>query len=149
MDALLEAWPATLDVAEVMGRAEDRFAPGETAAERRRFTRGVLAEVLGLGLVSAAVEPPQVAVRAGAAPAASRLARRQLEHGPEVTNLWHETVSLDDAFAKRLLMLLDGTGSREDLVAALGGAWSGPAGELAAAIERHLEHIARLALLHS
>lgn len=148
MDALVGAWPGTLGLEEVMALAGAHFKPAETAAERLRFARGVLVEALGLGVVNAAAEPPELASRPGPSPRSSLLARRQLVQGAEVTNLWHETVALDDAFAARLLPLLDGTRSRERLALELRDAWNGPPGELAAAIERHLEHIARLALLH-
>ncbi len=149
MDALLEAWPDTLGIAELLARAGENFQADETLADRLQFARGVLAEALGLGVVSAVSEAPLVATRAGALPRASLFARRQLAQGPEVTNLWHETVSLDDAFAARLFALLDGTRSRERLASELHDAWAGPGEELAPAIDHHLEHIARLALLHA
>jgi hypothetical protein len=149
MDALLEVWPGTLGVAELLARAGGSFRADEPADERLLFARGVLAEALGLGLVKALAEAPEVATLAGALPRASLFARRQLALGPEVTNLWHETVSLDDEFAARLFALLDGTRSRERLASELRDAWAGPAEELAPAIDHHLQHIARLALLHA
>jgi len=149
MDALLEAWPGTLGIGELLARAGENFKADETAAGRLLFARGVLAEALGLGLVNAVSEAPEVAFRAGSRPKASLLARRQLAQSAEVTNLWHETVSLDDEFAARLFALLDGTRSRERLASELRDAWAGPVEQLAPAINHHLEHIARLALLHA
>ena len=64
-------------------------------------------------------EPP-VAAEPGDRPTASALARRQAVTGEHVVTLRHETVHLEDARSRRLLMLLDGTRDRQALAEALG-----------------------------
>jgi len=74
------------------------------------------------------------------------LARLQSERGITVTNLCHDSVKLDDELARTLVRLLDGTRDRAQLMQVLGEQLDGDQPR-AAALEAHLQNLARLALL--
>jgi hypothetical protein len=102
---------------------------------------------------------------AGERPEASAVARWQAARGPEITNLRHDPVRLDDLLGRMLVRLCDGTRDRAGLVDALVAAVgtelpltiSGVPltdGEtvrtqLADGLEANLEILARLALLRA
>jgi SAM-dependent methyltransferase len=76
--------------------------------------------------------PYAFAKEAGDAPHASSLARAQAARGTQVTTLRHDMLELDDA-ERRLLVLLDGTRGRSDLLQA----WAaGDASQLDAILSR-------------
>jgi SAM-dependent methyltransferase len=59
--------------------------------------------------------------RAGARPRISRFARYQTSRGDShVTTLWHRTVALGDAEAKRMIGLMDGSRDRDKLARTMG-----------------------------
>jgi hypothetical protein len=61
------------------------------------------------------------AKRAGARPRVSRFARYQTSRGDShVTTLWHRTVALGDAEAKRMIGLMDGSRDRDKLARTMG-----------------------------
>lgn len=95
LGALREAWPATLPVAEILGR------PGA----------GGLAEGLlwlqRSGLVELRTEPLACGPASSPRPRASALARVQAAEGLRVTSLRHRNVLLDEVAAE-VLVLLDG-----------------------------------------
>jgi hypothetical protein len=67
-----------------------------------------------------------------------------------VTSLCHDSVELDDAVARQLLLLLDGSRSRAQLIDALGDRLSGEdAAGPEATLDRHLNLLAKLALLEA
>jgi SAM-dependent methyltransferase len=64
---------------------------------------------------------PGVATRPGASPCASRFARYQLAKGEaRVTTLAHRTLELADEDARKLVLLADGSRTREDLAREMG-----------------------------
>jgi hypothetical protein len=67
--------------------------------------------------VEAHTLPPQFVPRAGDRPFASPLARLQAQHGIPVTTLRHTIVELENVVDRCVLILLDGTRNREELVA--------------------------------
>ena len=90
---------------------------------------------------------PPAAERAGDAPVAAPLARRQAADGRSlVTNLRHVQIRIDDDLGRRLLARLDGTRDRAALAAELGGA-DPSVTDPRAALDAALDHLARLSLL--
>lgn len=136
-----ERWPAAVAAGDLFG---DDDSPPALAA--------VYATVLGLyattNLVYLHVHPPAPATVAGERPLASPLARIQARDQPEVANLRHATVPLDDEIDRRLLTLLDGTRDREALIGELTGVAGASAEELAGGrLEAGLRKLARTSLL--
>ena len=80
---------------------------------------GTLLRAYGTELLHLHVEPPRLATTLSERPAASRLARRQAEAGPLVTNLRHVNITLQDAITRRFLTLADGTRTVDELAAAV------------------------------
>ena len=79
------------------------------------------------------------------------MARWQARNGEQITNLRHETLTLKDVSARRLLALLDGTRTRETLATSSGKALAGdlPGDALIAGadLEDYLNQFAKHALL--
>ena len=90
------------------------------------------------------VDPPALAAMAGDRPIASPVVRWQARRQPSVTNLRHETLRIDDPLALALLVLLDGTRARPELVAALAAQL--PESERANAGERVATYLSHFAL---
>jgi SAM-dependent methyltransferase len=107
-----ECWPATIAVIDlVAGDGRPPALPAVCAALLRLYAT--------TNLVQLHVHPPLPATTAGERPLASPLARIQARDQPEVANLRHATVPLDDELNRRLLTLLDGTRDRAALAAEL------------------------------
>jgi hypothetical protein len=88
-------------------------------AEEGRL-RAMLVQLYASKLAGLCLHRPAVPV-AGERPVASALARLELEHGTRVSSLFHRTVALDDdAGARDLVRLLDGTRDRASLIRAFG-----------------------------
>jgi SAM-dependent methyltransferase len=131
LEALDDAAPRALPADEL--RARVGAPPGDETL-RNLLWAGACA-----GAIQLHVHAPRLAITPGDRPVASLLARVQLESGESVTNLRHEAVKLDDAIARRLLPLVDGTRDCAALAAALG--------EPRDAIDARVRHLAKLALL--
>jgi len=132
-DELEERIRARPDAARLMTNGTDFY---------RRLVHGTAL----VGAVELHLNAPRFALAPGERPIASAVARLQLESGPVVTNLRHDSVRLDDAVPRQLLPLLDGTRDRAALAAVLGDAL-GPAQGRAATLDAHLDQLAKLALL--
>ena len=74
--------------------------------------------------------------------AAARWISREQEVVP---TLYHEPIRLNDAAVRKLVGLLDGTRTRDDLIAAMGDTFSGPNGR--AHLDSLLNKLAKEALL--
>jgi SAM-dependent methyltransferase len=128
-----------------------------------------LAEALWRAFRGGAIELSAAAARhvtvAGVRPEASAVARWQAARGPELTNLRHDPVRLDDPLGRALVVLCDGTRDRaglvDGLVAAVGNELSLTVGgvpltdgeavraQLAGGLDQNLEILARLAMLRA
>ena len=95
-----------------------REAPGDAAASRP--VPALLAEATYAGTVDLYTHPPALAPVPGERPRASPVVRWQAARQPNVTNLRHESLRIDDSQALALLALLDGTRTREELAEARG-----------------------------
>ena len=144
LDALDEAAPRRLrfdELAAIVGAGKSGRCLGERG---EGFFRHVIFGAAQAGAVLLHAAAARLTTEPGERPLASPIARRQLDEGGIVTTLCHESVRVDDEIGRRLLPLLDGTRSRGMLVAALGPALQGDA---AVALDAHLRHLAKLALL--
>ncbi len=137
--AALEAvWPRTLGFEELDAQLD--AGSGALAA--------ALLDGFRAGVVEPHVDPPRWADRPGERPRASALARLQAADAIDLTTLRHENVRMEEPAARRLLRLLDGTRDRAQISAELAAGGDGVAlgpGDL----ERNLEALAQLALLHA
>lgn len=131
---LAQAWPRALPVASLTARA--RRDSGEAAASR---VADFALSALGAGLAQVHARQPDFAAAAPERPVASALARWQASAGTQVTGRLGNTVLLDDALARRVLALLDGTRDRDAL--------RRETGVDADRLERCLAGLARCALL--
>jgi len=135
---LVDVAPHVVPVAEAAAWLHG-IAPEEARAARP--VAQLLAEAYYAGTVDLYVEPPRLAAAAGERPVASAIARWQ--GGPQLTNLRHEPLRIDDPLVLSLIRLMDGTRTRSELADLL--APSLLAQERGAARERvdtYLEHLA-------
>lgn len=114
---LSEAWPASVHFPRLLDRARARC--GQEARDLEQADRTTLADSLLhlwlAGSVELSVAPAPFTTSPGEKPLASRLARLQAVEGDEVTNRRHERLRLS-AILRELLLQLDGTHSRSDLI---------------------------------
>jgi SAM-dependent methyltransferase len=119
MHALAEAWPASVDFQALLEHASEAAddAPRELVAAR---LCSVLLQAHLARIVALQGCGPPLVNRAGERPTASPLARAQLASGlPAVSSLLHGNVRLEDELEPRLLPLLDGTRTLEELASEL------------------------------
>ena len=77
---------------------------------------GTLGQLYQQGFLPLSICPTKVVNRVSERPAASQLARFQLQSGQLATNPLHMSFHFPDPFARQLLLLLDGTRDRETLI---------------------------------
>lgn len=111
-------------------------------------TASMLLDACVVGTIELYVEPAAIAGDAGKRPRAASSARWQARKRLPVTNLRHETMTLQDGLALDLLALLDGTRTRGELAAQLGSALGSPtAAERDVRVNDYLRQLTRYALL--
>jgi hypothetical protein len=143
---LLERFPHTAAPQEVAAWIA-RFC-GSRALAPGLSTESMLLDACVVGTIELYVEAPAIDSAAGERPLAAASARWQARTRVGVTNLRHETMTLQDTVALDLLALLDGTRSRSELASQMRPAL-GPLGvaEGDARIDEYLRQFARYALL--
>jgi hypothetical protein len=124
LDRLAGAWPHSLEI--TAGEA-----PHALAAFRA-------------GRALPHVREADYATEPGKQPRASALARLQARQGADVTSLRHENVRVEEAAARHLLVLLDGTRDRAAILAELTEVEMSPDD-----LEANLRQLGQLALLHA
>ena len=166
---LSEVWPQSPHFGEVLGVARARLDRGShleesTEGEDARLLHDTLLRAYAAGVVELHVHTPPFLLKITARPVASPLARLQLQSGSMVTTLRHTSLKVEDALARQLLLMLDGTRDREALIHDLAGLIAGgvvdfrSGGEpirdyrrarqlIQDGLEAKLNEIARLALL--
>jgi 2-polyprenyl-3-methyl-5-hydroxy-6-metoxy-1,4-benzoquinol methylase len=144
-ELLVDRWPRSVPVAELAIWHANRAQSGAGSAAPRNAVETLVVQTYGAGLIELHVQPPVVAAQAGQHPTAFAPARWQARDSEEITNVYHEIVRLNGSSQRQLLMLLDGTRTREQLVAGanarLGGA------DRASLLQNDLDQFARLGLL--
>jgi hypothetical protein len=141
---LLARWPRSVPVTELdQWRAQN--ASGAAAARSSRPTERLVAELYAAGLVELRSAPVAVAPVPGDRPEAFSAARWINREHEVIPSLYHEALRYQDPVGRKLLALLDGTRNREELTAALGGPFAGPAG--VAHLDNALRILASKALL--
>jgi methyltransferase-like protein len=113
------AFPSLLDAARKM---IGESAPVDGGEEVETLSE-ILLRIYGTGVLELYTRAADYVVEVSERPAASPLARFQVERGPAVSNLRHVEVEVEDEIGRELLKLLDGTRNRdallEDLAAAV------------------------------
>jgi SAM-dependent methyltransferase len=146
VEALRAAAPHALALDPIAARLRARPDSDRLLAPEGPDFEAVVLASLRAGAIEPHVCAPRLASPPGDRPVASAVVRAQLAHGDLVASLAHQPVTVNDAIARRLLPLLDGTRDRAALLAALGDlAPMGSAGP--AALDEHLRRLARLGLL--
>ena len=103
-------------------------------------------QTYGTGHVELYLHPPTVAAAAGERPTAFGPARWQATNSVEaITNVYHEVIELNHPALRPLLTRLDGTRTREQILAESGTIFAGPNGP--ALLHSALDEFVRLALL--
>jgi SAM-dependent methyltransferase len=123
---LLARWPHTIPATE-LAEWRERMLPASTDGSRRPVEM-LLAELYVAGIVDLRVAPVAVAAAAGDRPEAFAAARWINRSHEVIPNLYHEALRHQDPIGQRLLALLDGTRTRAQLAAAIGGPFAGPGG---------------------
>lgn len=141
---LLACWPRCVSVTELGEWAAARAGAAERANGSPHIGERVAA-LYAAGRVDLRAQPVAVAVAAGERPEAFGAARFINRDHDVIPSLYHEALRYQDPLARKLLALLDGTRTRDDLCAALDGPFAGPAGRTQ--LDRALQVLASKALL--
>jgi methyltransferase-like protein/2-polyprenyl-3-methyl-5-hydroxy-6-metoxy-1,4-benzoquinol methylase len=121
---LNEIWPNSVGFDDLAAAAQSRLAGRDNSpqpvsnADIESLTE-VLLRTFCAGTMEVEAFPSAVMATDSDRPKASLLARKQLEKGTLLTNLRHSNVLLEDRITQRLLLLLDGTRTVDELVTAL------------------------------
>jgi SAM-dependent methyltransferase len=145
LERIAASWPGAVWVRELI--------PDHVSEEDREAVCGALLRCYAGNLVQLHAMPPALTTSAGERPVASPLARHQARSGELVTNLRHASVRIDDDLGRRLVVLLDGTRDRvqlvEELRAFLIETGRRVPDDLDGGLERSLQGLAGLALLRA
>jgi methyltransferase-like protein/SAM-dependent methyltransferase len=120
LSLLGEIWPQALPFEDLLAKSAHLLSQAGLAGEmdersRERF-REFLFQLYSAGVVELRTTPPPAVWTAGPKPAASPVARWQIERGDSVTSLLHFHVEVEDEVARSLLQWLDGTLDRQELL---------------------------------
>lgn len=131
-------WPEALPYDRMVEDARAR-AGEDAAGQDDTPLPPALAGAYAGGLIELYAQAPTPVPRPGEKPSVSPLARLQAERDGRLTNRWHEPMDLDDGLARRLVAMLDGSRTQEELLRATGASPD--------AFEDALRQIAALRLL--
>ncbi len=143
---LLARWPNSVPVAE-LAKWRGRALPADAPERTLRPIEILLAELFVAGRVDLHTLPFDAAAAPGEHPEAFAAARWIARENDVVPNLYQEPLRLQDDAGRQLVGLLDGTRSRDELIAAIGGPFSGPKGR--AQLENVLAMLAKEGMLVS
>jgi SAM-dependent methyltransferase len=164
LSLLGEIWPQPLPFEDLLARSAQLLnqtgLAGQMDERARERLLGFLLQLYSAGVVELRTTPLPAVWTAGPKPAASPVARWQIERGDFVTTLLHSAVQVEDEVGRSLLKWLDGTLDRQELLEKLWlllkskDALRIPDGDEAAArrqlqleLEANLAKLARLGLL--
>jgi len=147
LDRLVELHPATVPVADAVAWISTRSGPGSMLAQPGNALRLLLNACYVGAVVPFAFAVPCVRTP-GARPRAFAPARWQAPRLGIVVNLRHDSVVFTDPAQRRLLPLVDGTRTRDELASALAD-FAPDAGDPRRRVDEHLAHFARIGLLEA
>jgi hypothetical protein len=143
-ELLLARWPHSIPVAE-LDRWRARNASVMPGDHPSRSIEVLVAELHVAGIVDLRTEPAAVADVPGKRPKAFAAARWMNRERDVIPSLYHEALRYQDPLGRKLLALLDGTRTREELATAVGGPFAGSGGR--ARLDGALNILASKALL--
>lgn len=127
-DYVLARWPRNVPVAEIVAWYASRSPVADKAGSAQTRALLELAQRFVGGDLNLRADPTPVVVRAGERPTAFAPARATSGATEVVPNVYHEAVRVDDPDARKVLSMLDGTMTKDDLMQAQGEPFSGPTG---------------------
>jgi len=123
---LMARWPRSVSVAEIADWRERVLPAG--AGSTRRPIEFVLAELFLADLLDLRTAPATITAVPGERPEVFAPSRWISRERDVVPTLYHEPLRLNDPNVRRIVGLLDGTRTRDDLIRAVGGPLAGPDG---------------------
>ena len=124
---LLARWPRSVSVTE-LDRWRTKNALARPAGNAPRPIEQVVTELYAANQVDLRTAPVAATAAPGERPIAFAAARWLNRERDVIPSLYHEALRYQEPLARKLLALLDGTRTREEIVAALGGPFDGPTG---------------------
>jgi methyltransferase-like protein/ubiquinone/menaquinone biosynthesis C-methylase UbiE len=119
MVIMQEHWPQSLFFDDLVERAQSRFYVEPVSDQEKETLAQILFEAYGAGLLDIHVYQQKFVMEVSEKPVVSPLVRIQLQKGPVITTLNHATMRIDDPLGRYLLIMLDGTRTRDQLIADL------------------------------
>ncbi len=155
LNYLWSKWSRSVTFDELMAEAAQILGPQGIDIEQRDRTAAFLLDLFKAGMVQLHTYQAPFADLAGAHPRVSDFARWQIENGGQsVTTLTGGNLEVKDIMQRAMIVLLDGTLSREDLESKLGDLLEVPddqqeefLSQLPQMIELSLKHLAKSGLL--
>jgi len=141
---LLSRWPQCVAIAELAASDASRSGSLHRDAGATAFDERIVA-LHAAGRIDLRAFPVNVATEAGERPEAFGAARFINREHDVIPSLYHEALRYSDPLARKLLAVLDGTRTREEIGAVVGGPFAGTAGR--ASLDRALRVLANKALL--
>ena len=139
MWTLTSAWPRRFSFEELRAQVAERLEVSMDSIPIDVLSEAILSAFL-MSVLDFHVYAPRVTPQPGDSPQTSLLARLMAKKSGVVTNLLHQSITVEQD-GRRLLVLLDGKRNRDQLAAELNTS--------RAAIDLGLEQLARLALLQA
>ncbi|MGE0387108.1 MAG: methyltransferase regulatory domain-containing protein [Gammaproteobacteria bacterium] len=122
-------WPESIDFDTLVDETRARLAPREVEREVDAHNiEAALAECYDAGVVDLRLAQPAVSRTPGPRPEASRVARVQAAHGEPVATILHTAFEVKDELIRTLIMRMDGTRDRGQLLAEVRAAAQAAAG---------------------
>src|SRR5215510_1711786 len=119
---LARVWPQSVRFKDLLAAARKELASsfartnGDVDGEDRKRLSEFLLQAYGANVIEFHTQPWEFVLEPGERPMASRLARLQLRDSTTVTTMRHTSVQVMDSIGRHLLMLLDGTRDKADLL---------------------------------
>lgn len=120
---LAERWPARTPFAELVSAAATKLGRTEPTADDRQKLADLFTQVWMTGLIDLHGHVPVYADRVSERPTACPLARAQVRGEGAVTSRLFTHMKFDDAPSKRMVELLDGTRTVDEVAKELAGAF--------------------------
>ena len=145
-ELLLARWPESISATELV-QWRERSVAAPAGGSGHRAVELLLSELYVAGLIELRTLPVAAAAVPGERPRAFPAARWINREHEVIPSLYHEALRHQDPIGRQLLALLDGTRTREQLIAAIGGPFAEPGGR--AKMDEVLALLAQKALLVS